>query len=490
MTFVLALDQGTTSSRAIVMDEGGATRGISQAEFPQIYPAAGLVEHDPEAIWSSQLQVAREALAAAGITAGDLAGIGITNQRETTLLWDRATGEPLHNAIVWQDRRTAEHCERLRGDSQAPLIKHRTGLEVDPYFSATKLAWLLDNVPEARARAEAGELAFGTVDTWLLWRLTGRHATDASNASRTMLYNLETGTWDAELLDLFGIPDSVLPEILPSSHHYGDTHAELFGAPVPVRALIGDQQSALFGQLCTSPGSAKTTYGTGCFLLANTGAEIVRSETGLLTTVAWQLGDTTTYALEGAVFIGGAAVQWLRDGLQIIDSSPDVEPLADSVESSEGVYFVPALAGLGAPHWDPYARGALFGLTRGTTTGHIARATLEGIAYQVADVLDAMAADRGAPIVSLHVDGGAAANDLLLQFQADLLEAEVVRPNQLETTALGAAYLAGLDAGVWPDIETLRKHQSIDRRFTPERTAAEVEELRAGWTAAVKRTLS
>ncbi len=432
MPFLLALDQGTTSSRAIVFDELGVARGAAQAEFEQVFPAPGLVEHDPEAIWESQYAVACEALESAGVAAGELAGIGITNQRETTVLWDRATGTPLHNAIVWQDRRTSAKCDQLRADGHADLIRESTGLELDPYFSATKLAWLLDNVPGARARAAAGELAFGTVDSWLLWRLTGRHATDPSNASRTMLYNLYSNAWDDELLALFDIPRDLLPPILPTSHNFGNTDADLFGTAVPVRSLVGDQQSALFGQLCVRPGTAKTTYGTGCFLLANTGAEVVASQNGLLTTVAWQVGDTVSYALEGAVFVGGAAVQWLRDGLGIIDASPDVEELAASVDHSDGVCFVPALAGLGAPHWDPHARGAIFGLTRGSTAAHIARATLEGIAYQVADVLDAMETDRGAPIETLHVDGGAASNDLLLQFQAELLQADVVRPVQLK----------------------------------------------------------
>lgn len=485
MSFILALDQGTTSSRAIVFDEASAIRSVAQREFRQIYPQPGHVEHDANEIWASQLAVAQEALATAGLAAGDLAAIGITNQRETTVLWDRATGEPLHNAIVWQDRRTAPLCDELRDGPHADMIVERTGLQIDPYFSGTKLAWLLEHIPGARQRAAAGDLAFGTIDSWLLWKLTGRHATDPSNASRTLLFDLASGEWHDDLLAVFDIPRELLPEVLPSSGHFGDTRVELLGAAVPVTGIIGDQQAALFGQMCTRPGMAKTTYGTGCFLLANTGEQIVRSENRLLTTVAWQIGDDLTYALEGSVFVGGAAVQWLRDGLGIISDAAEVEALAASVESSEGVYCVPAFAGLGAPHWDAYARGAIFGLTRGSTAAHIARAMLEGIAYQVADVLDAMEADRGQTISELRVDGGAAANRLLLQFQADLLGADVVRPRNLETTALGAAYMAGLAAGVWADLSTLEERWSVDRRISPRRTRAEVRTLRAGWDSAI-----
>ena len=485
MSFILALDQGTTSSRAIVFDDAGMVRGVARREFEQIYPAPGHVEHDANEIWKSQLAVAQEALAAADLVAGDLAAIGITNQRETTILWDRATGAPLHNAIVWQDRRTAALCDELRDGPHAAMIVERTGLQIDPYFSGTKLAWLLDHVPGARVRAARGELAFGTVDSWLLWKLTGRHATDPSNAARTLLFDLASGAWHDDLLAVLEIPRSLLPEVLPSNAHFGDTRAELLGAAVPVTGIVGDQQAALFGQMCTRPGMAKTTYGTGCFLLANTGTEIVRSENRLLTTVAWQIGDEMTYALEGSVFVGGAAVQWLRDGLGIIDASAEVETLAASVESSDGVYCVPAFAGLGAPHWDAYARGAVLGLTRGSTAAHIARATLEGIAYQVADVLDAMEADRGQAISELRVDGGAAANALLLQFQADLLGAPVVRPRNLETTALGAAYMAGLAAGVWSDLGELEQRWTADDRVSPQRSIDDVRQLRAGWNRAV-----
>jgi glycerol kinase len=485
VAFILAFDQGTTSSRAIVFDESSEIRGVAQREFRQIYPAPGRVEHDANEIWSSQLAVAQEALAAADVKAADLAAIGITNQRETTVLWDRATGEPLHNAIVWQDRRTAPLCDELRDGPHRDMIVERTGLQIDPYFSGTKLAWLLENVPGARQRAAAGELAFGTVDSWLLWKLTGRHATDPSNASRTLLFDLASGDWHDDLLAVLDIPRSLLPEVRPSSGHFGEARAGLLGATVPVSGIIGDQQAALFGQMCTRPGMAKTTYGTGCFLLANTGEQIVRSENRLLTTVAWQLGDKLTYALEGSVFVGGAAVQWLRDGLGIINDSSEVEALAASVESSEGVYCVPAFAGLGAPHWDAYARGAILGLTRGSTAAHIARATLEGIAYQVADVLDAMEADRGEAISELRVDGGAAANRLLLQFQADLLGADVVRPRNLETTALGAAYMAGLAAGVWSDIDTLENRWRVDQRISPRRSVADVRDLRTGWNHAI-----
>ncbi len=441
MTVILALDQGTTSSRAIIFDHDGNIRSVAQREFAQIYPQPGWVEHDAREIWRTQLEVSQEAIQQAKLGPRDIAAIGITNQRETTVVWDRKTGAPIHNAIVWQDRRTAPDCDRIRAQGHAPLIQQKTGLIIDAYFSATKIRWLLDNVPGARARAERGELAFGTIDSWLLWNLTqGRlHITDPSNASRTMLFNLHTGDWDDELLQLFQVPRSLLPEVRSSSELYGNTSAELLGSEIPLGGIAGDQQAALFGQSCCSHGMAKNTYGTGCFMLMNVGNKPVQSKNNLLTTVAWRLGKDgpLEYALEGSIFIAGAAVQWLRDGLGIIKRSSDVEALAASVSDSDGVYLVPAFSGLGAPHWDAYARGTIVGLTRGTTAAHIARATLEGIAFQVADVLDAMRQDSGIAIQELRVDGGASANDLLMQFQSDLLQAPVVRPRVIETTALG-----------------------------------------------------
>ncbi len=487
---VLALDQGTTSSRAIVFDADGLALGQAQQEFEQIFPRPGWVEHDASEIWRTQLAVARDALASAGLTAHQIAAIGITNQRETTVLWDRATGEPIHNAIVWQDRRTAERCDELRSGSTATLFRECTGLQIDPYFSGTKVAWLLDHVDGARQLAESGELAFGTVDSWLLWNLTGGrvHATDASNASRTLLFDIHTQTWHPELLAALDVPAAVLPTVRDSSEVYGETDPDLLGAAIPVAGIAGDQQAALFGQMCVQPGMSKNTYGTGCFLLMNTGAEPVASDNGLLTTVAWRLGGQTTYALEGSVFIGGAAVQWLRDGLGIIDSAADVETLAAQVDDSDGVYCVPAFAGLGAPHWDAYARGAVLGITRGTSAAHLARATLEGIAHQVADVLEAMVADSGVQIPSLRVDGGAAANDLLLQIQANLIGARVVRPTQLESTALGAAYLAGLATGVWDNTDELARRWGIESRFEPQLADEEVAAMRSGWSKAVERS--
>ncbi len=488
MPYILALDQGTTSSRAMVFDDQGRALALAQREFPQHFPRAGWVEHDPEDLWQSQLGVAREALAGAGIGASDLAGLGIANQRETTLIWDRRTGEPIYRAIVWQDRRTAEHCQRLIADGLSGTFADKTGLVLDAYFSGTKIAWLLEHVPGARARAERGELAFGTVDSWLAFRLTRGtlHVTDATNASRTLLYNLHTDDWDDELLAALNIPRSLLPSIVASSDVVGHAHAEMLGAEVPIAALVGDQQAATFGQGCTKPGMAKNTYGTGCFLLMNVGDRPQASTHRLLSTVAWRR-DVTTFALEGSVFVGGAVVQWLRDGLGLIERSADIEALAASVPDSGGVCFVPALTGLGAPHWQPEARGSIFGLTRGTTVGHIARAALEGIAFQVADLVDAMQADADAPLTELRVDGGAAANDLLMQFQADLLEVPVVRPKQLETTAAGAAYLAGLSTGVWPDTDSLEHLWQIDRRFEPCRSTAEAEGLRSRWREAVGR---
>jgi glycerol kinase len=467
MKHILALDQGTTSSRAILFDHAGAVVAVAQKEFPQIFPKPGWVEHDPAAIWSSQWEVAHGVLAKAGITAKEVAAIGITNQRETTLVWDRKTGRPIHNAIVWQDRRTAPMCDALKRRGLAKKIRQKTGLVIDAYFSATKLAWLLQHVPGAKAKARRGELAFGTVDTWLVWNLTGGrvHVTDPSNASRTMLYNLRTGDWDAELLKLFGIPRSLLPEVRSSSEIYGE--AVLDSVPVPIAGIAGDQQAALFGQVCHAPGLVKNTYGTGCFMLMHTGAKPIPSNNNLLTTVAWRIGGKTEFALEGSVFIAGAAVQWLRDGLGIIKSSAEVESLAASVPDNGGVYLVPAFAGLGAPHWDQYARGILAGLTRGSTAGHVARAALEGIAYQVRDVLDAMQRDAGIKLKELRVDGGACANNLLMQFQADILGVPVVRPKVAETTALGAAYLAGLAVGFWKDRKEIAKQWQVDRRFKP-----------------------
>ncbi|HEX7043348.1 MAG TPA: glycerol kinase GlpK [Burkholderiales bacterium] len=489
MRYVLAFDQGTTSSRAIVFDRDGSIIAVAQQEFRQIFPASGWVEHDPLEIWQSQIQVAREALARAQLDPREIAAIGITNQRETTLVWERATGKPVGHAIVWQDRRTAALCDELKARGLEPLFRARTGLVLDPYFSGTKLAWILENVPGARAAAAAGKLAFGTVDTWLLWNLTGGrvHATDVTNASRTLLYDIRRNVWDDELLEVLGIPRSLLPEVHPSSHRYGETDAALLGAPVPICGVAGDQQAALFGQACHRPGMAKSTYGTGCFLLMQTGEEARPSAHGLLTTAAAQRHGERRYAFEGSIFVSGAVVQWLRDGLGLIRRSADVEALALSVPDNGGVYFVPAFTGLGAPYWDPYARGAIFGLTRGTAAGHIARAAVESIAYQVVDLVRAMEADAGQPISELRVDGGAAANDLLLQFQADVLGVRVVRPRVLETTALGAAYLAGLAVGVWSGVEEIAALWQTDRVFEPRVERATAERLLAGWHRAVER---
>ncbi len=487
MPFILALDQGTTSSRAIVFDHAGTIRGSAQREFRQIFPQPGWVEHDATDIWASQFAVLREALAHAKTGAQDIAAIGIANQRETTLVWERATGRPIANAIVWQDRRTAPMCDALRDAGHAPLFARKTGLVLDAYFSGTKLRWLLDNVPGARVRAQRGELAFGTIDTWLIWQLTGGrvHCTDASNASRTLLFDIHAGAWDDELLALLDVPRSVLPRVVPSSGVCGT--AAIDGVDIPIAGIAGDQQAALFGQACLTPGLAKNTYGTGCFLLLNTGRQAVASRNNLLTTVAWQRKGATDYALEGSVFIGGAVVQWLRDGLKIIRSSSDVEALAQSVPDNGGVYLVPAFAGLGAPHWDAYARGAIFGLTRGATSGHIARAALESIAFQSADVLAAMQKDAGITLSELRVDGGATADDLLMQFQADILGVPVVRPQVRETTALGAAYLAGLAVGYWAGDADVAANWQVDRRFEPAMPRERVDELRAGWEKAVSR---
>ena len=487
MAFVLALDQGTTSSRAIVFDHRGEIRGVAQAEFRQIFPQPGWVEHDPSEIWSTQSAVLHGALAKAGIGASDLAAIGITNQRETTLIWERASGKPLANAIVWQDRRTAADCDALREAGHAATFARKTGLVIDAYFSGTKLRWLLDHVPGARKRAHDGELAFGTVDSWLVWQLTGGavHVTDVSNASRTLLFDIHEQAWDGELCALLDIPRAVLPTVVASSGICAQ--ARLEGIDVPIAGIAGDQQAALFGQACHAPGLAKDTYGTGCFLLMNTGTSAVASRNNLVTTIAWQRDGVTEYALEGSVFIGGAVVQWLRDGLKIIRQAADVDALARTVDDNGGVYFVPAFAGLGAPHWDPYARGALFGLTRGASGGHLARAALESIAYQSADVLAAMERDAGLALNELRVDGGATASDLLMQFQADLLGVPVVRPVVHETTALGAAYLAGLAVGFWKDADEVRRNWRVDRRFEPAMSRDKAHALRNRWNAAVER---
>jgi glycerol kinase len=486
--YVLALDQGTTSSRALLCDQAGAIRAVAQREFDQIFPQPGWVEHNPKQIISSQIEVALEALAKVGALTRDVAAIGIANQRETTIVWNRETGEPVYNAIVWQDRRTADFCERLRSEGHGPLIQQRTGLLIDSYFSASKISWILDNVPGTRRQAEGGKLAFGTVDSWLLWTLTGGrvHATDASNASRTMLFNIHTGDWDRELLELFRIPPSMVPAVQSSSEIYGEVTAAKGLETIPLAGIAGDQQAALFGQRCIRPGLTKNTYGTGCFMLQNTGRHAVPSSNRLVTTVAWKIKDVTEYALEGSVFIGGAVVQWLRDGLGLIRQSRDVEVLAKSVADNGGVFFVPAFVGLGAPHWDSYARGSIFGLTRGTTAGHLARAALESIAYQVADLLDAMRLDSGASVPELRVDGGAAANDKLMQFQSDILGVPVVRPAVTETTALGAAYLAGQAVGFWKtDLDAAAAN---DRRFEPQMPASQARQLRNRWNEAVSRT--
>ena len=490
MQYILALDQGTTSSRAIVFDHEGAIRAVAHKEFTQLFPAAGWVEHDPQEIWASQIGVAVEALGRAHVRPKELAALGITNQRETTIVWDRETGEPVHNAIVWQDRRTADYCERLKAEGAGEMIQRKTGLLVDAYFSASKIRWLLDHAPGARARADAGRLAFGTVDSWLVWKLTShsRHITDVSNASRTMLFNIHTLQWDDELLRLFGIPASMLPEVRSSSEVYGSVSTALGIESVPIAGIAGDQQAALFGQMCRHPGMSKNTYGTGCFLLQNIGTTPTRSNQRLVTTVAWKIGGRTDYALEGSVFIGGAVVQWIRDGLGLIRTAPEIEPLAASVPDNGGIYLVPAFAGLGAPHWDPYARGTIVGITRGTTAGHLARAALESIAYQVADLLDAMAADSGIALKELRVDGGAATNNTLMQFQADLLGVPVVRPAVTETTALGAAYLAGLAVGYWPSVDAIIGQWNVDRRFEPAMPTEEASALRERWTAALHRS--
>jgi glycerol kinase len=489
VTFVLALDQGTTSSRAIVFDESGSIAGVAQREFKQHFPQPGWVEHDPVEIWQSQLDVAVDVLGKLKLKPADIAAVGVTNQRETTLLWDRRTGEPIHRAIVWQDRRTAGRCDELLRAGHETLIHDKTGLLIDPYFSGTKIAWLLDNVPGARQRAEAGELCCGTIDSWLAYKLTGGelHVTDASNASRTLLMNIHDGDWDEELLRLLNIPREILPSIRFTSEIYGEVASDSPLAGLKIASLVGDQQGALFGQSCFEPGAAKNTYGTGCFMLMHTGERPVSSKHRLLSTIAWKVDGVTEYALEGAVFIGGAAVGWLRDGLGVIKSSTDVEALANTVPDSGGLSFVPAFTGLGAPEWDPYARGAIIGITRGTTTGHIARAALDGIALQVADLLEGMHHDLEQPLTELRVDGGASVNDTLMQIQADLLQIPVVRPKVTETTALGAAYLAGLATGVWSSRNAIRQQWQIDRRFEPKISADEAGGRRAVWRRAVER---
>ncbi len=490
--YILALDQGTTSSRAIIFNNQGSIVSIAQKEFKQYFPQPGWVEHDANEIWSSQLSVATEAIVKAGLSVEDIAAIGITNQRETTVVWERNTGKPIYNAIVWQDRRTASTCDELKEKKLDELIKQKTGLVVDAYFSGTKIKWILDNVPGARDKANKGELAFGTIDTWLLWNLTkGQvHATDVSNASRTMLCNIHTLQWDGELQEMLDIPGNMLPQIRSSSEVYGSTQNILTSKNIPIAGIAGDQQAALFGQMCTQPGMVKNTYGTGCFMLMNTGEKPVFSNNNLLTTVAWKVNGITQYALEGSVFIAGAVVQWLRDGLGIIRHSSEVEALAAKVNSSEGVYMVPAFTGLGAPHWNPDARGTLFGITRGTTAGHIARAALESIAFQTMDVLKAMEADSGIAIKELRVDGGATANDLLMQFQSDILNTKVLRPTVTETTALGAAYLAGLAVGYWQNIEDIQEQWQINKQFEPSMPDTQRASLIKGWEKAIHATIA
>ncbi|SMO83721.1 glycerol kinase GlpK [Gracilimonas mengyeensis] len=491
--FILALDQGTTSSRAMLFNKKGEIVSVAQKEFRQIYPQPGWVEHDAQEIWSSQAGVAAEAVASAGINGKALSGIGITNQRETTVVWDRKSGKPIYNAIVWQDRRTSDYCDQLKEEGHAESIQKKTGLMIDSYFSGTKVKWILDNVEGAREKAEKGELAFGTIDTWLIWNFTQGelHITDVTNASRTMLFNINTMEWDEELLELMDIPKSMLPEVKQSSEEYGRTKTTLFASKVPIAGIAGDQQAALFGQMCTEPGMVKNTYGTGCFMLMNVGEKPVKSENNLLTTVAWKINGKTEYALEGSVFIGGAVVQWLRDEMSIIQESKDIEYFANKVEDSDGVYLVPAFAGLGAPHWNQHARGIMVGITRGTNRAHLARAAQDSIAYQVMDLLNAMKADAGIDVKELRVDGGATVNNTLMQFQSDLLaEVPVIRPVITETTALGAAYLAGLAVGYWDDIEEIRKLWKADKEFKQQMEPAKVKELTKGWQRAVNAAIT
>lgn len=490
--YILALDQGTTSSRAIVFDHNGQICSVAQKEFTQHFPQPGWVEHNPNEIWSSEAAVIAEAISAIDINGKDIAAIGITNQRETTVVWDIDTDEPIYNAIVWQDRRTAEYCDKLKAQGLVDRIREKTGLIIDAYFSGTKIKWILDNVPGARERAEKGKLRFGNIDTWLVWRLTrGQvHVTDVTNASRTMLFNIHDLKWDEELLKLLDIPASMMPEVKSSSEVYGHTKTTIFAHEVPIAGIAGDQQAALFGQMCLEPGAIKNTYGTGCFVMLNTGDKPVMSKNNLLTTVAWKIGDQVNYALEGSIYVGGSVVQWLRDGLGIIQKSSDVEALASTVPDSGGVCFVPALTGLAAPYWDAYARGTITGITRGTTAAHIARAALDGIAFQTYDIAQAMSRDLNAPLTELKVDGGASRNNLLMQYQANLLGINVIRPKITETTALGAAYLAGLAVGFWKDIDEVKKQWQVERTFEPAGETTEIEEAKKGWKDAIQRTLS
>lgn len=491
-SFILALDQGTTSSRAIVFDHSGSIVAVAQKEFHQIYPKPGWVEHDPLEIWSSQNSTAAEAISRANLTTDAIAAVGVTNQRETTVVWDKDTGAPIYNAIVWQDRRTADYCGKLKADGIEPLVSEKTGLRLDPYFSGTKVRWILENVPGARTRAEQGKLLFGTVDSWLLWQLTGRkvHVTDATNASRTLLYNLRTGDWDADLLKLFNIPRSMLPEVRSSSEVYGHVDENLYPAGAPIAGIAGDQQAALFGQACFAPGMVKNTYGTGCFTLMNTGTSPVFSRNNLLTTVAWRIGNQTEYALEGSVFIGGAVVQWLRDELQIVRNVQELDELAASVPNAGGLFLVPAFAGLGAPHWDPYARGTAVGITRGTNRAHFCRAALEAIAFQSADLIACMEKDSGIPLTELRVDGGASRSQPLLEFQAELLGQRVVRPKCVETTAMGAAYLAGLAVGFWTSRDDITRNWAVDVTFNPTKDRGHIAALRTQWDRALERAKS
>lgn len=490
--YILALDQGTTSSRAIVFDHNGKICSVAQKEFTQYFPKPGWVEHNPNEIWSSQASVIAESISAIDINGLDIAGIGITNQRETTIVWDVDTEEPIYNAIVWQDRRTADYCDKLKAEGLIDTIREKTGLIIDAYFSGTKIKWILDNVPGARQRAEQGKLRFGNVDSWLVWRLTRGevHVTDVTNASRTMLFNINTLKWDADLLKLLDIPVSMLPEVKTSSEVYGHTKTTIFAHEVPISGIAGDQQAALFGQMCIEPGAIKNTYGTGCFVMLNTGEKPVKSENNLLTTIAWKIGDKINYALEGSIYVGGSVVQWLRDGLCCIKSSSEIEELAASVPDSGGVFFVPALTGLAAPYWDQHARGTIIGITRGTTTAHIARAALDGIAFQTYDIARAMAKDMGAPLTELKVDGGASRNNLLMQYQANLLGIKVVRPKITETTALGAAYLAGLAVGFWKDLDEIKQQWQVERTFDPVPDNEEIAAAKQGWADAVRRTLT